>query len=152
MGCEIKEITFTEIGPLWHKLWPDTPENVKPYNTATFLLNKGYDPSIPYGPVTFLGAFVDEILVGCNSCFKSAATVWMRSRGLYVDPTARKQGIATQLLSATFAQAKKEGCTHLWAYPRTVIVSTYIRCGFSQVGEPITTFDYGPHVWAYGIV
>lgn len=154
MVVEIRALGFDDVSPLWHKAWPDNPANVKPVNTATFMFTygiNGYDSRIPFGEIHFYGAFVEGLLVGVNSCYKSTPTYWMRTRGLYVEPEFRGNGIGGQLIDHGLALASEYKCSYLWGYPRCTSWPLWKSKGFKATGK-ITTFDYGPHVWAYATV
>jgi L-amino acid N-acyltransferase YncA len=57
--------------------------------------------------------------------------------GTYVDRTARRQGIATQLFEATFKAAQLKGYEKLFTYVRAdnpAALATYLNQGFGIVG------------------
>jgi GNAT superfamily N-acetyltransferase len=148
MVAEIREITFEDIAPLWRELWVGNEANVKPANTATYKFVNGYNPKIPYGPVTFFGLYVDEVLCGGVSTYRSSPTHWTRIRGLYVQPSIRGHGYGQLLVRHVLTFAHHHKTSYVWGYPRCSSWSTYKACGFVQQGL-ITEFDFGPHVWAY---
>jgi L-amino acid N-acyltransferase YncA len=58
--------------------------------------------------------------------------------GTYVDLTLRRQGIATQLFTATFAAARRKGFEKFFTYVRAdneAALQTYLRQGFRIVGR-----------------
>ena len=81
----------------------------------------------------FFGVFSDGTLVGVNSGHKTSDTHY-RSRGLWVDPSFRKQGIAQMLFQMTEQQAVDECCSFVWSVPRKTALSAYQRFGFNTVG------------------
>jgi GNAT superfamily N-acetyltransferase len=130
----IKEITWEETFSIWsQKLWPVRTSPIQTHSAMRFMGQ--YDMENKNTKVTFLGYFVNGELVGVNSghgC-KSIAVYGKnyRSRGLYVSPEFRKQGIGTALLKATTIQARYEGHEMIWSYPKIDSWDTYNKAGFS---------------------
>ena len=101
----IKEITFEEILPFWKKLWYPKEDIQK--RSGTRLLY-GFNRSVITNnkiEVTYFGAEVDGKIVGVNSGY---ILTGYRSRGLYVLPEYRRNGISQILLKATEEDAKKK--------------------------------------------
>lgn len=139
----IKIISFEEILPLWKKLWPNT-DPIKPYNEWEFL--GGYNPEVPCSDVWFIGYYIDQELVGCNSCFMSSKE-HLRSRGIYILPEHRGKGISKALFSKTLEIAETNNAKLVWSYPRLDALPSYKAAGFEEIGEPFDDFDYGPNIW-----
>lgn len=148
-SCTIRTVLFHDVVPLWRALWDHSPDNVKPVNTASFLLAEGYNDRIPYEPPIFLGAFVDDKLVGVNSVYRSAPSGFMRTRGLFVRHEKRGTGIGTALIQESEKYARLAACSILWGYPRFGGIHLWYRQGFRTVGDAFNTFAGGPHIWAY---
>jgi GNAT superfamily N-acetyltransferase len=85
-------------------------------------------------PATFFAAYDNERIIGVNSGHKTADKLY-RSRGLWVDPNYRKQGVAQLLFESTETQARLEGCDAVWSIPRKTALSAYQRFGFETVGD-----------------
>ena len=129
----IKEISWQEILPIWqNKLWPGRTSPVET-NSAMKLLT-GHDMYNMSTTSTFFGYIVDNQIVGVNSGHGCSDNTY-RSRGLWVDPNYRNQGIGTKLLVATHEQGLAEGYSTTWSYPRLTSWTTYQRAGFELVGE-----------------
>jgi GNAT superfamily N-acetyltransferase len=133
---KIEEISFDEILPFWKILWSHIDFEITPKHPRDLI--KGFIDfdSIP----TFFGAIVDDKIVGVNSGFRTNSITY-RSRGLFVIPEYRKRGIATNLLEATYNQAKKESCKVIWSYPRYEAIYVYLNFGFKKM----TNFEKNPH-------
>ena len=89
-------------------------------------------------PATFWGVYIDNKLVGVNSGHKTADTQY-RSRGIWVHPEYRKQGIAQNLFNMTKHQAVLEKTDMIWSLPRKTALPAYERFGFSTVGDFLKT-------------
>lgn len=131
--CEIQTIDFDLISKIWKKnLWPDRTSPIKTHSSMTF--KKSYDLSIYSYPATYWGIMYDGDLVGVNSGHRSQKTHY-RSRGLYVFPKYRKQGIGVLLLQAAIDQAIYENCKFIWSIPRKSALSVYLSVGYQVEGS-----------------
>lgn len=129
----IKEIDFKIIKEIWQiNLWPGR-------TNITALSNLRYK-DIPnllisqHHTAKFFAYYLDNKIVGVNSGHPSSR-IHYRSRGLWVDPKYRKQGIGTNLLIHTIEQAKKEGKFFCWSLPRKQSLNTYFSAGFEQTSD-----------------
>ena len=130
---KIEHITFDEILPFWKILWSHIDFEITPKHPR--LLLKGYDERIIVNynwKPTFFGVIKDDQIVGVNSGFRTNDDQY-RSRGLFVIPELRMNGIATKLLQAVYDQAKKEECKIIWSYPRYEAIHVYLKFGFQKV-------------------
>lgn len=93
-----------------------------------------FDMSVFSHPAFFLGVFADSELVGVNSCHLSSQSHF-RSRGLWVDPAHRGQGLAQMLFSATEELAKTNNADMIWSMPRQTALKSYQHFGFQTVGD-----------------
>jgi GNAT superfamily N-acetyltransferase len=140
MTSSVKEITFKEITPYWKMLWKDSVIRRK---SGVLLLN-GFDETMNSNEKvipTFFGAFQNDKIVGVNSGY-SPQEIQYRSRGLYVLPEYRRQGVAQQLLHATEGQGKREGKLLFWSMPRQEAINAYLKFGFKQVSK-FYEMEYG---------
>ena len=124
----IKTVNFSIVYDIWvNYLWPNRHSTIEPVSSMQFM--GGYDlKNMRFDP-TFFAYYRDDKIIGVNSghmCIEGK----YRSRGLYVFPEYRKQGIGTELLLKTVDQAKKETATIIWSYPRLQSWSTYRKAGF----------------------
>jgi GNAT superfamily N-acetyltransferase len=130
-------IDFKTIESLWReKLWPGRTSTIETHSAMTWPYDDNpleYDMNIFNYPATFFAVFDGEKIIGVNSGHKTKDTLY-RSRGLWVDPEYRKQGIAQLLFGSTETQARLEGCDAVWSIPRKTALSAYERFGFNTVG------------------
>jgi GNAT superfamily N-acetyltransferase len=130
----IRKITFEEVLSFWKQLW--CPKNDIQKRSGTLLLF-GFDKNIITDDnieVTYFGVSINNKIVGVNSGF-SPRPFEYRSRGLYVLPKYRKQGISQKLLRATEDEGKKKGYIILWSMPRKSALSAYLKFGFKILSE-----------------
>lgn len=144
----ITEISFEEIYRIWEtKLWPGR-KDIK--NMSSMLYNTGYDINIYklYTPV-FIAYKDNGDILGVNSGHQTSKTDF-RSRGLYVFPEFRGQGIGTLLLKETINLAKRHNCEHCWSIPRKTALGTYLAAGFTKTSDfiPTETSDENCYVLA----
>lgn len=129
----VQTITFEEILPIWREyLWPDRTSEI----TSTSAMHHlgGYDlVNMSYTP-TFFAYTIAGSIAGVNSGHMCMHGQY-RSRGLYVFDQYRGRGIGTKLLITTVAQARLEGATMCWSYPKDSSWSTYARAGFVLSSE-----------------
>ena len=128
---------WQQILPVWqHKLWPHRQSAIEPQSAMTWPHTGMPDPIdmkiFEYQPV-FWGAYRSLKLVAVNSGHRTSDTQY-RSRGLWVDPDYRCQGIAQQLFEHCQQQAISENCEMLWSIPRRTALRAYEKFGFQTSG------------------
>lgn len=131
----IQEISYQECLVLWERLWATRNSPITETSAMTLQDTemRGYSSDI--GQPVFLGAFVDGILVGVNSLHSIDDTV--RSRGLFVVPEHRKNGIGEKLLRETVNRARGSVC---WSFPKKEAIGVYLSSGF----RPHSQFFHDP--------
>ena len=126
----IKLIDFDTILPFWRdRLWFGRISPIESHSAMLHLSTK-YDMENFTLPAWYCGYYVDDEIVGVNSghmCADGSA----RSRGLWVCPENRKNGLGKQLLLATIDQAKIQGANSIWSYTRKTSWPTYESAGFA---------------------
>lgn len=124
----IIEIDFPTIKEIWTQyLWPERKSAIETHSTMMFL--NGYDlKNFNFTP-TFLAYTINDKIAGVNSGHMCLDNQY-RSRGLYVFPEHRNQGIGVILLRSTMEIAKKENAKFIWSYPKQTSWNTYSRAGF----------------------
>lgn len=143
----IREIDYDLIYNLWQtRLWPERVSEIKPISCIQF------DGSIDLGikklaPPIFLGAYIDHKLVGVNSGHPSTDDHF-RSRGLYVLPSFRKQGVGQLLLEEVGRRAQELNYKYLWSLPRLSASSIYQNAGFSLDTNKTQDLEFGPNIFA----
>lgn len=125
----ILNITFEKIYQIWStNLWPVRESTIETHSAMNFL--GGYDIQNMVSTPTFFAYKSDNKIVGVNSghlCHDNS----YRSRGLFVFPEYRKQGIGKILLVATIDKGINEGANYIWSYPKQSSWPTYEASGFS---------------------
>lgn len=147
---KISEIDFETILPIWSKfLWPDRKSLIEPQSLIEFgNYPYTYDVKIlDYKPI-FIGAYCEGALVGVNSGFLTT-DLHFRSRGLYVAPEFRGNGIGRILLEHTKKSGRKLGAMWCWSIPRQSSFRTYSSAGFMQYGDFFTTETSDSNCFAY---
>lgn len=138
----IERLNFDTIKNIWEKdLWPNRTSAIETHSAMTWPFEGNPEPIdmnvFTYEP-TFLGAYIDNELVGVNSGHRTTNEQY-RSRGIWVDPDYRKRGVSQMLFLMTAHQAKVEGCEMLWSIPRKTALPAYAKFGFETVGGYIAT-------------
>ena len=144
--------TFEEIYDIWHdQLWPGRISKIESMSSLYWKSPRTIikDKTIfeKYTPSFWVIKHGDEI-VGVNSGFKTEETIY-RSRGLYVYPDYRGQGLSAILLRQAILQGKKEGCHWIWSMPRKAALPVYQRVGFKKRGKWLEEeVEFGPNCLA----
>jgi GNAT superfamily N-acetyltransferase len=128
------KLAWIEIHAIWNNyLWPSRSSAIEP--TSAMCLLNGYDLINMQSSPTFFGYIINDNIVGVNSGHACPNQNNYRSRGLWVEPNYRHQGIAQKLLIATIEQAQREGYNQIWSYPRRSSWSTYSAVGFELASD-----------------
>ena len=150
------ETTFEDIYDLWSEgLWPGRVSKIEDRSALSFNYRmwKNYKnvsitkqrKLIWENKPTFWVAKEGDKLIGVNSGFKTSNDLY-RSRGLYVIPEKRSQGISRMLLKLTIETAKKENCGVIWTMPRQSAIIAYESVGFQKIGGWIDEgVEFGPN-------
>lgn len=130
------QITFEQIKSIWKKyLWPERPiEEIKTHSSMKFM--EGYDMEIYNNNVCYFALAKEGNIVAVNSGFKTDHDYY-RSRGLFVFPEYRNQGLAQRILETTIKQAQTEKSSMIWSFPRISSLSAYQSVGFKVCSEII---------------
>ncbi|MCP4832515.1 MAG: GNAT family N-acetyltransferase [Gammaproteobacteria bacterium] len=137
-----KRIEFSEILPVWQcLLWPDRESVIETHSAMAWPCSDNPDEIdmkiFEYQP-TFWGAYRENKLVGVNSGHRTTLSQY-RSRGIWVDPDHRRQGIAQTLFALTEHQAVLEKCEMMWSMPRISALGVYQTHGFICQGNVFET-------------
>ena len=92
---------------------------------------------LDYETEEFVNTIIEEI-VAVNSCHKSSDDE-MRSRGLWVKPECRRQGITRKLFDAIFDEALSQQCKYVWSLPRKTALAAYEASGFVKTSDWLET-------------
>jgi GNAT superfamily N-acetyltransferase len=131
MTNHIRDITWDEIYKIWHNhLWPNRPSPIESHSAMMYLSGHSID-NFKFKP-HFIGYFSNDKLVGVNSGHKCIDGSY-RSRGLWVHPDHRGQGLGQMLLRQII---EFKGNAHfVWSYPRQTSWSTYENVGFKRTSD-----------------
>lgn len=124
----IEEITWPEILDIWStKLWPNRVSPIQTNSAMCYL--QGHAMFNKQTKPIFLAYKINGNIVGVNSGHATDNNSY-RSRGLWVNPDFRNQGIGKKLLLATIDQAVNENSSMIWSLPRQTSWNTYKAAGF----------------------
>jgi GNAT superfamily N-acetyltransferase len=128
------KLNWEEIHSIWRNhLWSNRSSPIEPVSAMCFL--NGYDAANMVSTPTFFGYIINDNIVAVNSGHACPNQNNYRSRGLWVDPNYRRQGLAQLLLTATIEQGQQEGYTQIWSYPRQSSWPTYRAVGFKLASD-----------------
>jgi GNAT superfamily N-acetyltransferase len=152
---KIERLTFEQIFDVWNdKLWPNRQSPIETHSAMTWPFEGSPQPIdmniFTYTP-TFWGMFIDNKLVGVNSGHKTSDTQY-RSRGIWVDPEYRGNGLAQYLFTITEHRAILEKCNMIWSIPRKTALSSYTNYGFDTVGDFIKTETSEANIYVKKII
>ena len=129
MNMKILQIDFDTILSIWkEQLWPNRTSPIESHSAMRYL-SKEYDIENFALPSQYLGCYIDNMLIGVNSCHLCIDGS-ARSRGLWVSPDHRRKGIGQKLLNATVNFAKSQNSILVWSYSRKTSWPTYNSVGF----------------------
>lgn len=132
----IINITFLEIKQVWEThLWPGR-KDIEPASAMLYL--SGYSMRNFELPAFYFGIYDSSKLIGVNSghmCNDGS----FRSRGLWVDPIHRKNGLGLELLRKTIHTSSKMGASFCWSLPRSTSWPVYEKAGFNLTSAWIKT-------------
>lgn len=137
----ITEISYDDILPIWREhLWPNRTSPYETHSAMTWPYTSDiiYDMDIFNYPAIYWGFYDNDQLCGVNSGHATSDTEY-RSRGLWVDPLWRSEGVGTTLLTKTLDHAKDLGYSMIWSLPRVSSVGAYYRAGFVDIGSQVKT-------------
>lgn len=150
----IKEITFELIREYWSiYLWPEYVQQglrISRVNTTTqkdyfykVLKHINQEQVEAWIKPTYIAYFFGAEIVGVESGYKTN-TNYYRLRGLWVNESYRRQGIATEMIDYL---ANKSEERYLWTIPREKAVGFYKKYGFEITGKSAKTV-YGQNYFA----
>lgn len=125
----IEKIDWEDIKMVWERdLWPGR-EDIRPM--SSMLWEGGYDVSIyeRYQPCYFAYIAEGEI-AGVNSGHQTCSESF-RSRGLFVYPKYRGQGLAQKLLEAVIEKSIESECRFTWSFPKKTASTVYHNAGYT---------------------
>lgn len=144
---QLLEVTFLDILPVWkNELWQGRISDIKPLSSMT--LNREYNMEIYHKYCPYFCMVLDgDIVAGVNSCHQTGEDEF-RSRGIYVYPRYRKQGVTKLLFDFVKKKAKESNCSTIWSLPRLDALPAYEKAGFVVCSEVINEgVEFGPNVY-----
>lgn len=144
------QVEFKDIKDIWsEKLWPNRSSTIKSMSSTMY--KGGYDMQIyeKYLPTFFAVYNNAGDIIGVNSGHRTTDSLY-RSRGIWVDPAYRNQGVAGILFCETFGQAMQERCEAVWSAPRKDALPAYEKVGFQQTSDFFDEgMEFGPNCYVY---
>lgn len=138
----IQTISYKDILEVWKEpdMWMKNHvgHNPPPYSPKTY---SGDRFSTQPDPV-FYAYFIDGEIAGVNSYYEVSQDE-CRSRGLYVYPEFRNEGIAIKLLKFAINQNIDKKYRFIWSMPRDSARRSYEQAGFKITTGP---FDMGVYI------
>ena len=149
---EVKEIGWEDIKPIWEThLWPNKKNGVAKTNEWTWkwtdnFLGKDKEMAKNAHP-TFFGIEDDDSIVCVNSVFVTDTGIftYYRSRGLWVNPEYRKQGLSKLILIHCLEYARSNGGSWVWTVPRQSSLKSYLNAGFVKKSDWFDDGQFGPN-------
>ena len=139
---QAKEISFKQISSIWEKeLWPTRQSAIETHSAMTWPFEGDPEPIdmniFDYDPL-FFGVYSKQSLIGVNSGHQTSDRHF-RSRGIWVESSFRKTGVAQLLFSMLEESAIDCGCEMIWSIPRKTALPAYTKFGFETVGDFFST-------------
>jgi len=147
----IKRVDFETIKPIWEtQLWPDRISPVESHSAMTWpgTSKSKHDMAIFNYPAYHWAVYINEQIVGVNSGHLTSDTEF-RSRGLWVHPDFRRQGIAHTLFVMLKTQAKNSKANLIWSIPRETALPVYTDFGFTTIGQFFKTETSENNIYAF---
>lgn len=139
----ITHINFSEILPVWRdQLWPGRESKIEPQSAIDEdgSINMELMKAIP----VFLACKDQDKIVGVVSGYKTSNEKF-RSRGLWVSPDLRGQGLGYALIDELKKEATLAGCRAIWTMARFDAWPFYQKAGFQKKSET-DKYEFGPHI------
>lgn len=141
----VEPSSFQAVKPYWKALWPGRKSAIEP--TSGMQLNGGFDKNY----IKFKAYFWEAkspmgSTAGVLSGHLSSEREF-RTRGLYIAPEYRRQGVAHWLLKEAELKALSLGAELMWALPRKTSLTTYENFGFIKVSDWLDHFEFSPNCY-----
>lgn len=147
---EIKQITFEQINDIWLEkdMWGDALLERNRLVSNPVQISIFWDGAehiggtneqindLNYSNPVYYAYFKDSKIVGVNSYFK-VNDKQCRSRGLYVYPEYRSEGIGKKLLKYAIEENRNKGYDFIWSIPRVSAKETYQNVGYEIIPDKL---------------
>ena len=143
----IERIQWEEILPIWkEELWPDRVSPIEPVSAMEYL--GGYDLKLQEEEPIFFGISDDDGTICAVNSIVRTSLFFFRSRGLWVNPEKRGQGLAKQLLQHSIGEARAQHAQGLWSAPRKSAWPAYESVGFIRTSDWFDEgMEFGPNCY-----
>jgi len=135
---DIERLQFEQISDIWSEhLWPNRQSPIETHSAMTWPFDGNpleYDMDIFKFPASYFGIVLGEKIIAVNSGHRTRNNLY-RSRGIWIDPVYRRQGLSQILFNCIKEQAINEGCEMIWSIPRKTALPAYTKFGFETVGD-----------------
>lgn len=138
----IESSSFEEILPFWHDhLWPQRKSPIEP---CSAIHPDGHiSMDIMKAHPVFFKAVKEDQICGVVSGFATSSEYY-RSRGLWVHPDFRNQGMGCALIEYVAKVAANGGYKQIWSMPRHTTLQFYLKNGFRAYNQT-KAYEFGPH-------
>ena len=144
-------LSWKTILNVWQKeLWPGRTSAIETHSAMTWPYENSqpkHDMSVFNYTPYFMGVYDNQTLIGVNSGHRTSGRHF-RSRGLWVHPSYRRQGVSQLLFQLTEEAAHREGAEMIWSVPRKTALSAYQHFGFETVGGFFATETAESNIYA----
>ena len=134
---DVRLVAVEVVRPLRHRVLrgPDRP------------LAESVYPQDELRATVHVAAYLDDGVVGCATFFPEpfdGQPAW-RLRGMATEPSVRRRGVGSALLTEGLRIVESAGVRLLWCNARTGALPFYRRHGFQTVGAEFLTATGIPH-------
>jgi N-acetylglutamate synthase-like GNAT family acetyltransferase len=130
-----KYISFEEILPYWHELWPGRISEIKPLSSIQYCGRTDmsiYEKATP----SFFAIEVDGEIIAVGAGFSTTETLY-RGRGLWVREDFRGLGYGRRMLALMCRQCRIEGRMKTWGLITTETEGFYSKVKFILTSDEI---------------
>lgn len=138
----VEACDFGQVLEVWQKqLWPG---RISPIEPISCIAENGEINAAILNEKPFFWRAINQEgqTIGVISGFKAGQN--FRSRGVWVDPKYRNQGIGRLLMNQNQIKAQDLNLKKIWTMPRKSTWSFYEKLGF-QIALEIDKYEFGPH-------
>ena len=143
---------FSDVEPIWREeLWPHRTSVIETHSAMQWPYGEvlpEYNPDVYSFTPSFVCVRHGSDIVAVNSGHLTTPEYY-RTRGIWVHPDHRSQGLAQLTYDHLLKIAQSESAIMMWCIPRSTSLQMHVRWGFSEVGEPRETETHGKNHYVY---